>query len=64
MEWSHAAARATLAIVAWTGTLASQTIPPKLTLETAVELALAQRQSSPPPMHPCAYARARKCRQR
>jgi cobalt-zinc-cadmium efflux system outer membrane protein len=44
MDWNHAAARAALAIVACGGALHAQTIPPKLTLNAAVELALAQRQ--------------------
>jgi cobalt-zinc-cadmium efflux system outer membrane protein len=43
MQWSYALARAPLAIVAWTASLPSQTVPPKLTLDAAVELALGQR---------------------
>ncbi|MEZ5394330.1 MAG: TolC family protein [Bryobacterales bacterium] len=44
MAWNHAAARAALAIVAAFGAGRAQSIPQKLTLDAAVELALAQRQ--------------------
>ena len=44
MEFQKPASRTVLAIFAWTGALAAQAIPPELTLEAAVELALAQRQ--------------------
>ena len=44
MELRKPAVRAVLAIFAGAVTSAAQTIPPKLTLEAAVELALAQRQ--------------------
>lgn len=44
MDWNHAAARTALAIVAYMGAGRAQTIPQKLALDAAVELALAQRQ--------------------
>jgi cobalt-zinc-cadmium efflux system outer membrane protein len=44
MDWTYAAARAALALAVGCGWAAAQTIPPKLTLDAAVELALAQRQ--------------------
>ena len=44
MDWKHRAAQAALAIAVAAGAARAQTVPPKLTLDAAIELALAQRQ--------------------